>query len=85
LAVTTAELGLVRTAAVGIADVAGPTLTAWLNRAHERAMLRSTRNYEQRHQTYIDVGIFLERQRQLLSDIGNARHECDARRDSGQV
>jgi hypothetical protein len=69
--VTTAELGLITTAVVGIAAAGSPAATAWANRAHERVMLRSTRNYEQRHQTYIDVSIFLERQKALLSDVGS--------------
>lgn len=68
---TTAELGLITTMAVGISAAAAPALTAWANRAHERTMLRSQRAYDQRRQTYIDLSIFLERQRQLLSDVGS--------------
>ena len=68
---TTAELGLITTAAVGISAAAAPVATAWANRAHERALFRAKRNYEQRRQTYIDLSIYLERQRQLLSDVLN--------------
>jgi hypothetical protein len=70
--VTTAELGLVTTAIVGVAAAGGPTLTAWANRRQERAMGRSTRRYEQRRQTYKDLGVFLESQRLVLERVAQA-------------
>jgi hypothetical protein len=51
---------------VGIAATLGPALTAWANRKHDRAQARSTRLYEQRRGTYLDVGRFLEGQRLIL-------------------
>jgi hypothetical protein len=62
---TTAELGLVTTAAVGIAAAAGPFLTAWLNRGHDRAMVL----YEQRRELYRELAGFLERQRVGLGEL----------------
>jgi hypothetical protein len=57
---TTAELGLVTTAIVGVAAAASPALVSWANRKHEQAMARSTRLYEQRRSAYHDLAVFLE-------------------------
>ena len=69
---TTAELGLITTAAVGISAAAAPTLTAWANRTHERTLARSRRDYEQRRQIYTEVSVYLERQRNLLAWAGRS-------------
>jgi hypothetical protein len=60
---TTAELGLVTTAVVGVAAAASPALTSLANRKHERAQARSQRRYEQRKQTYLDLAQILEQER----------------------
>jgi hypothetical protein len=52
---TTAELGLITTAIVGVAAAASPALVSWANRRHERAMARSTRLYDARRETYLDL------------------------------
>jgi hypothetical protein len=57
---TTAEIGLVTTAIVGVAAAASPALVSWANRKHERVMARSTRLYEQRRNAYRDLAVFLE-------------------------
>jgi hypothetical protein len=61
-AVDTAQLSFVATAAVGSVAAVSPALTAWANRAHDRKMVRAQRRYDQRHQTYVDLSVFLERQ-----------------------
>ncbi len=66
---TTAQLGLVTTAAVGIAAVLSPAVSGWLERRHGRGMTRSTRLYEQRRDTYVAVGRFLERGRLILERL----------------
>jgi hypothetical protein len=53
---TTAELGLVTTAAVGISAAGGPFLTARLNRFHKRAMTL----YEQRRGPTGNSALFSE-------------------------
>jgi hypothetical protein len=73
---TTAELGLVTTAIVGVAAAASPTLVGWANRKHERAMARSTRLYEQRRNAYRDLAVYLERAR---LGIGGRLHFEDPR------
>jgi hypothetical protein len=60
---TTAELGLITTAIVGVAAAASPALVSWANRKHDRAMTRSARLYEQRRNAYQDLAVFLERAR----------------------
>jgi hypothetical protein len=67
---TTAELGLITTAIVGVAAAAGPALVSWANRRHERVMTRSTRLYEQRRKAYEDVAAFLERTRLWVAPYG---------------
>jgi hypothetical protein len=67
---TTAELGLVTTAIVGVAAAASPALVSWANRRHEQAMARSTRLYEQRRNAYHALAVFLERVRLALSRSG---------------
>src|SRR5205823_622269 len=65
-AMTTAELGLITTALVGVSAAAAPALTAAWNRGHERTMARSTRLYDQRRSVYEDIALFLERARLRL-------------------
>jgi hypothetical protein len=60
---TTAELGLVTTAIVGVAAAASPALVSWANRKHERAMARSRRLYEQRRKAYQDLAVYLDQAR----------------------
>jgi hypothetical protein len=55
LALTTTELGIVATAAVGIAAALAPALTAWANRGHERDLARAERLYAQRHGAYLEL------------------------------
>jgi hypothetical protein len=70
--VTTAELGLITTAIVGVAAALSPALISWANRRHERAMARSARLYEQRRKAYEDLAVDLERSRLYLADPGRS-------------
>lgn len=63
---TTAELGIVSTAVVGVAAALSPAVTALLNRKHERDMARAARKYDARSRTYSDVVRFLEAERLKL-------------------
>jgi hypothetical protein len=65
--VTTAELGLVTTAIVGVAAAASPALTAWANRKHEHDLARSVRLYDQRRDLYVELAAFLERDRMFIA------------------
>ncbi len=67
---TTAEIGLVTTAVVGVAAAAGPAVTSWLDRKHQRDLARAQRLFDQRRQTYNDLAKFLERQRTILDRTG---------------
>lgn len=69
---TTVELGLITTAAVGVAAAASPALIAWANRAHEREMARSARLYEQRRKAYEDLAVYLERSRLSISSTSRS-------------
>src|SRR5262245_28008984 len=75
---TTEQLGLLTTAAVGIAAAGGPFLTARLSRSHERAMVL----YEQRRSLYRDLGGHLERQRMLLRELARAEAYAGLRSDA---
>jgi hypothetical protein len=66
LALTTAELGLITTATVGVAAAGAPAFTAWANRRHERELEHSRRLYAQRHGAYLELVRFLEHERLIL-------------------
>lgn len=63
---TTEQVAIVSGAAVGIAGVLAPTLTAWLDRKHRRDLAQAERRHTLRSQTYADVAALLERQRLFI-------------------
>jgi hypothetical protein len=64
--VTTEQIAIVSGAAVGIAGVLAPTLTAWLDRKHRRDLAQAERRHALRSRTYADAAAFLERERLLV-------------------
>ena len=69
VAMTTAQLGLITTASVGVAAALAPAITARANREHERELARTERPYAQRHGTYLELTRFLERQRLIVDRV----------------
>jgi hypothetical protein len=67
LALTTAQLGLVTTAVVGVAAALSPVGTAWATRNHERAIARSARLFDQPRDLYVELAAFLERDRMSIA------------------
>jgi hypothetical protein len=60
---TTAQPAILSGAAVGIAGVFAPAITARLDRKHRRDLAQADRRHTLRSRTYGDIGAFLERER----------------------
>jgi hypothetical protein len=61
--VSTEQIAIVSGAAVGIAGVFAPTITAWFDRKHQRALAQAERRHTRRSQAYAEAGALLERER----------------------